>query len=198
MLKITAIAIMAFTFHLSARAQFLVEGDDLRSSGSISSKSYSKSAELMEELRMGIGIMAAGPMGFMGVQWQLNVFQDFGLTLGYGGARGFQAFNLDFKNYLGSGSFSPFVGGGYSRWTGKDSPVNRTSPQFLATDFLSARERQTGSFAENLIYPSFGLQWYNLSGDWTGLSVIAEIIYLIDTEDFIAKPTAGIATMMYF
>jgi hypothetical protein len=63
---------------------------------------------------------------------------------------------------------------------------------------LSESEKLSGNFAENIIYPSFGLQFFQLSGELKGFSVIAQIIYAIDMGDLIAKPYGGLATMYYF
>jgi hypothetical protein len=150
--------------------------------------------------RMGLSATVAGATGLIGTNMHLNFTRDFTFSLGIGMSHGFQSFNMHIKQSLGGETVMPYFVAGYSRWytNGPEGTVDRTSPPMMGKKFLSARERQTGEFAENIIYPGLGLEYVTLSGDWQGMGFFAEALFLLDIDDFVAGGTAGVGTIYYF
>lgn len=161
---------------------------------------FNSGAELKGLKKIGVGTTAAGAMGLLGLNLFINFSPDFTLSLGYGFSRGFNSANINFRYAMGGDQLIPYFTGGYSRWfsTQDDEPVGKTSPSFFKNRFLNSKERATGQFGENLLYPGIGLEFLNKGGEWSGLSFFAEVIYLLDIDDFEAAPTAGIGTVLYF
>lgn len=160
---------------------------------------FESALDLHRERKMGIGFMAAGATGVAGINMQMNFALDTGFEIGYGTGRDFNAFHFSIKQLLGTGFFAPYYGLGYARWSGRGQPIgSRSNPGILSEKFLSGEERQSGEFAENLIYPSLGFQVYKMSGDWAGSSIFAELVYLVDLDDFSGGPTGGLGYTYFF
>jgi hypothetical protein len=151
--------------------------------------------------RVGIGLTGAGPLGVAGANLELNFTPRWGVGAGFGGGGLYQAYTFQVKKVLAGEWLLPYMSFGYARWyTARhpEGPIVDTNPEFLADRFLSDRQKSEGEFAVNLIYPSFGLQYMQLSGDYAGLSVFAEIVVLLEVEDFQAVPTGTVGMFYYF
>lgn len=160
---------------------------------------FESSLELHRQKKMGIGIQSGGITGLASIMLQMNFALDVGVNLGYGFGRGFNTFSTGFRQLLATGSVAPYWGVSYARVMGRgDNFEDGSSPKVLSEKFLSGKERRSGIFTENIIYPSLGLQIYKMSGDWAGAAVFAEINYLIDMEDFVAGAAGTLGFVQYF
>ncbi|MCB0351335.1 MAG: hypothetical protein KDD38_09145 [Bdellovibrionales bacterium] len=183
----------------SSLAQILVD-EGWGSSSRQSLNSFSGSEALKAVKKIGIQTTLAGATGLAGLNLDINFTQDFAFSMGVGISRGFQAFNAHIKRSLGSGNVAPYFVGGYSRWysVGAEERVERTSPPLLANKFLTAKERATGIFAKDIIYPGLGLQYLITDGEMQGLGFFAEVMMLVDVNDLLAGGTGGIGSIYYF
>lgn len=150
--------------------------------------------------KMGIGTTLAGATGLFGLNLEINFTSDLAFSMGAGVSRGFQSFNMNIKKTLGGDSWLPYFVGGYSRWfsSEQEGGVEQTAPSVLAKKFLSAREKQSGRFSENILYPGLGLQYLNRSGEWLGLAFFIEVLFLVDIDDLATGATGGIGSVYYF
>ena len=94
----------------------------------------------------------------------------------------------------------PYFSFGYARWAsvGKSSRIDKTTPSILGEKLLNEEEKNAGVFQKNLLYPSLGLQFIQLNGDWAGSSIYAEITVLLDIGNFVAAPTGSFGLLYYF
>lgn len=151
--------------------------------------------------KIGLGVEAAGSLGLVGAKTEINLTRIASFGGGFGLGPGYQSFNVFFKRAIGGDAFVPYIGGGFSRWYSvgdKNENISDTNPGLLANKFLSDEEKRTGSFSETLIYPSLGVQYYQLSGDWVGASLYAEILFLMNLDGFASAATGGLGFMYYF
>ncbi len=176
----------------------LINSDRDLQSASRMKRNFDDILQLHHARKMGVGFGLAGQNGLAGVTMQMNFALDVGFYLGFGAGRGYESFNLGMKQLLSSSALTPYFGFGYARWNGRGHELDSSSPAILKDKFLSHREIATGEFTENLIYPSFGLQLYQTSGDWTGSSVYAEVLYLVDIDGFAGGATGGLGFMYFF
>ena len=186
-------------------AQILIDESNQRGSWLGSSvkadlQSFTSVEAMRDRKKMAISTTVSGATGLLGLNLNLNFSKEFTTSFGVGLSRGFQSFNAHIKYSLGGTSIMPYLVGGYSRWYTNDpeGEIKRTSPPVLAKKFLSGKERATGDFDESLIYPGIGLEYVNLSGDWQGLGLFAELLMLIDIDDFVTGPTIGVGSIYYF
>jgi hypothetical protein len=162
--------------------------------------SPSNGAQLRNKKKMGVGFNAVGNYGLLGVSLDMNFTAYSSATIGFGMGENYQTFVFHFKKYLMGRHFQPYIGFGYNRWytTGEKNEVfNKTNPEFLAKKFLSESEKQ-GKFDEHFLFPSAGIQFLQLKGDWAGSSIYAELLFLIDIDDFVTAPTAGLGFVRFF
>ena len=130
----------------------------------------------------------------------MNFSPRVGFVAGYGGGKGFQSYAFELKQYIGGDSFLPYIGAGYAHWWGreKEEGLDTSKPQFLTDKFLNDAEKSTGKFTIDMIYPSLGVQYLSLDGEWAGFSMFAEVVMMIDIAEFNSSPTAAVGMMYYF
>lgn len=150
--------------------------------------------------RMAIGAIGGGNLGLGGAKIELNFTPRVGFMAGYGGGKGFQSYSFELKHYVGGDSFLPYAGVGYAHWFGREREGGfpDSKPSFLVEKFLSDIEKATGEFAVNFVTPSLGIQYVKLEGDYAGLSIIAEVVMMVDVAEFNSAPTAALGVMYYF
>jgi hypothetical protein len=185
----------------SLRAAILIEDGKPKRTSIESSRIAPDGLSMRKIRRAGIGASAAGPLGALGVNLELNFTDRWGMGAGFGGSTNYQAYTFQVKHVLAGEWLLPYLSFGYSRWytTGKSrGSIRETSPIFLGERFLSDREKMLGEFSTHLIYPSFGLQYVQLSGSWAGFSIFTELVMLIEVEDLEAVPTGTLGMLYYF
>lgn len=165
----------------------------------ISMPSMESGDQLRKKRKLGLGLTAGGPLGFAGANLEFNIFPDLSILGGFGLAPEYRSFNFQWKMMMSSGTVAPYFAAGYARWftTGSRSSLTSTTPNFLYERFLTNAEKERGEFGKNILFPSLGLQYIQLRGDWTGLSVFAEIVLLLNIDNFAMVPT-GTLGMTYY
>lgn len=156
---------------------------------------------MRKERRMAIGTAVGGALGFLGAELELNLNSRTGILGGYGGGPGYQAYTIQLKQYLAGDSFLPFLGAGYSRWfnsKGSEDGFKESRPAFLVEKFLKESEKETGLFNVDLVYTTIGAQFVNLTGEWAGFSIFAEVMLMVDIEGLTAAPNGAVGMMYYF
>jgi len=165
------------------------------------SPSSSDGISLRKERRVAVGFSAAGPLGVLGGNLELNFNPRWGVMAGYGTGFSYQTWTLQVKRVLAGEFLLPYLAGGLSRWyttTPGKGPVSKDLQPGYLERFLSDTEKQSGEFTQLLVYPAFGLQYIQLNGDYAGLSVFAEVCMLLGLDDFEAAPTATVGMLYYF
>ena len=164
-------------------------------------KTASTSTKMRELRRVGVGLGVSGLYGTTGLGLDLNFTSTNTIQTAFGIGDRYQTFHVQYKRYIGGESFSPYVGAGYARWYsagGESSAYNSSTPKFLSEKFLTAEERLSGEFQVNMLFPSVGVQFLKLNGDWAGMGLFAELVMLIDIEGLVSAPTGGLGLYYYF
>ncbi|MEQ1875006.1 MAG: hypothetical protein ABL958_00075 [Bdellovibrionia bacterium] len=187
---------------IHGRAAILIEdGKATQTTKQKTYRTHSDGLSMRKVRRAGIGASANGPLGFMGANLELNFTDRWGFGGGFGGSSNYQAFTFQIKHVLAGEWLLPYLSLGYSKWYTAGSPkgpIRETTPAFLAQRFMSDREKDTGDFAVHFLYPSFGLQYVQLTGPWAGFSVFADMVLLVEIEDFESVATGTLGMMYYF
>ncbi|MCB0356162.1 MAG: hypothetical protein KDD40_04100, partial [Bdellovibrionales bacterium] len=188
-MKKTLTLISIYMYALSAMAQAVLVEERGKAIGSNSTSSKVEainSADFKYKRKVAVGISAAGAQGLAGLTIELNFSPETSFSTSFGLADRYQSFGMAVKHSISGKYFSPYIAGGFARWytVTDEGPIESSSPGFLAERFLSAQERQEGKFAETLIYPALGIQYLQLDGDWAGSSLYAEVLMLVDIDDF--------------
>lgn len=188
------------TFSFLAESAILIE-DTGRSSQRSRIKIAEDGLDFRHQRRFGVGVSTGGALGLVGANLEINFTKETSFMGGFGMGDQYQTFAIQFKQAIGGRWFVPYFGGGFARWYtagDKNGEISETSPGFLANRFLNDEEKKTGEFAENLVYPMAGVQYFQLNGDWAGASLYGQIIMLFDLDDFVSMPTGEFGLFYYF
>ena len=156
--------------------------------------------DLRHSRKMGVGLSAAGALGMAGANLEINFTPELSFLGGFGLGTGYQSYHFQVKKVMGGQSILPYLSAGFARWYSTGTPRTRKSiiPGFFSEKFLSDTEIETGKFGENMVYPSLGLQFVQLDGEWKGFSLYAEILILVDIDDMVSQTTGGLGLLYYF
>ena len=157
--------------------------------------------ELRKERRVAIGVSVAGPLAIFGGNLELNFSPHWAIMGGYGTGFTYQTWTFQIKHVLAGEWLLPYLSGGISRWyttTAETKPVGKDTQPVYLERYLTDTEKQTGQFSQILIHPAFGLQFMQLTGDYAGLSLFAELVLLLGIDDLEAQPTATVGMLYYF
>ena len=184
--------------HISS-AMIFVENKSGRYTTRANIPNFDRAQRMKAMRKIGTGVSVAGVHGLLGLNLELNLRPEISVLGGVGLSKGFHSFNGQIKRSFVGNDITPYVALGYAQWVSKDKgKVNDTVPSFLNDKFLDTDERLSGKFSESLMYGSLGLQFYQLTGDWVGLSLYAEAILIMDIDDVEFAPTFSVGSTYYF
>jgi hypothetical protein len=206
MTKLFFLTVYFWSFHCFSQAVLVEEnGQKLystvtRSTEYLPKETYSDTFDFKTKNRVGVGFGFSGIHGLMGLQLELNFFPELAVVGNYGFSDGFQSFGFNVKRTFTGKYFSAYVSGGFTRWFSEssDGPIGETQPSYLATRFLNNQQISQGLFYETLIYPSIGLQYIQLDGEWARSSIYAEVTLLVDPDEFQSAATGSLGYLFYF
>jgi hypothetical protein len=160
----------------------------------------SRGLNFKRERKIGVGLSTAGALGFLGANLEINFTPEDSFMGGFGMGDSYQSYALQYKHSIGGSWFVPYVGGGYARWftVTENGRIDNSSPGFLADKFLSKRELRSGQFDEHIVYPMAGVQYFQLKGSWSGFSLYAQVMMLLDIDDRVSAPTGEFGAFFYF
>ena len=161
---------------------------------------FASAVELRSKRRVGAGMVAAGKVGLIGAQVELNYSPLNAAVVSFGGGPRYNSLAFDYKRHFSGRTLSPYVSFGYARWssTSKDREIRTTTPGFLGNRFLSEEEKASGVFAVDFFTPTLGVQYTQLFGKAVGSSVYAEIVMFLSTKNFEQTPTGALGYLYYF
>ncbi len=163
-------------------------------------KEATNTLNFRSQRKVGVGLAAAGAQGLLGTLIELNFSSETSFMTNFGLGKDYRSFGFSLKRIVGGEWFAPYILGGFSRWysVGDHGSINTSTPSFLADNFLSAKQKRTGHFTETILYPGIGLQYHQLNGEYAGASLFAEVLFLVDIDDFATAPTGSLGFMYYF
>jgi hypothetical protein len=202
--RLLVCALIFLPWQIWASPAVLIEEGESRvsASGDLHDQSYYSSAiNLRDQRRVGIGFQGAGSLGVIGAFVELNFSAEDSAVVGFGGGPRYRTLNFAWKSLLLPGQIAPYVSVGYSRWynnTAQGGPLIESNPGILSASFLSDEEKSTGHFGKDFLFPALGVQFYQLSGAYAGISVFAEIQLMTSLETFKMAPTGALGSIYYF
>jgi hypothetical protein len=198
-----AILLLCCLFGLSPAfaAKILIHDGQRREVSDGSSFTSADGISLRRERKVAVGVSVAGPLAVLGGNLELNFDPQWGIMGGFGTGFSYQTWTFQVKRVLAGEYLLPYLAGGIARWYTTTPSNGRISdnvqPSYLQR-FLSDSEKESGQFSKILLYPAFGLQYMQLSGDYAGLSVYAEVCLLLNVGDMESAPTGTLGMLYYF
>lgn len=170
--------------------------EDLKSS--TSTTSYSNNLKLRENRKMGVGAGVGGALGLAGINFELNIEDADGALAGFGGGDGFNSFQLAWKHAFMGDYLAPYVTAGYSRWYNSSNGENFEGTSGILGRVLTNKEKVEGIFAKDFLNAAFGLQYNQLSGPLSGMSVYGELTAMYEVHQGMLLPNGSVGALYYF
>ena len=150
--------------------------------------------DLRMEKRFGFGFSAAGPLSLLGMEFDINLTEEFSIGGGMGTGLDYNTIMVKGRYFLLGKTVSPYIGAGFARWWSNGTNEDSLSPSMLLEKFLPADVDLTDGFNLFLAYPVLGVQFMHPMG----LSVFAEIQYFFKIFSLANGAYAGLGMHWYF
>lgn len=160
--------------------------------------SYPNNLKLREKRKMGIGAGVGGTLGHAGLNFELNIEDADGVVAGFGGGKDFGSFQLAWKHVFAGQFLSPYLTAGYSRWYNSSNGKNFEGTSGVLNRVLTDSEKATGIFAKDFMNASVGLQYNQLSGPMSGISVYGELNAMYEVSETMFLPNGSVGAFYYF
>jgi hypothetical protein len=137
----------------------------------------------------------------MGVMAELNFTPEDSVITAFGGGPRYNSFTLGWKHVWTAGSVSPYTGVSFSHWyssSRREDYFGNSNPSFLSSKILTEDEKRNGQFGRSMMIPMAGLQFYQLSGMASGVSVFAQVDFITSVEDLKPNITGSIGSLYFF
>ncbi|ASD62176.1 hypothetical protein [Bdellovibrio bacteriovorus] len=159
---------------------------------------YSSTLSMRQQLKVGAGMSVGGALGTMGFNLELNVEDADGAIAGFGTGHGYNSFQLAWKHAFEGDYLAPYFTAGYSRWYNSSGSTSAANHSGILDRVLTTEEKKTGRFGTDFVNASFGLQYNQLSGDFRGVSVYAELMAMTEIKRGMLVPTGTVGALYYF
>jgi hypothetical protein len=150
--------------------------------------------DLKMRKRFGVGVSAAGPLSMLGIEFDVNLSEEFSLSGGIGTGLDYNTTMLKGRYFLLGEWVSPYLALGVARWWTRGTKGTDVTPSVLANRFLEPGQDPRRGFDIVMLTPAMGVQFLHPMG----LAVFAEIYYLFKLVDFSNGTYAGMGLHWYF
>jgi hypothetical protein len=159
---------------------------------------FANPSERLEQIKMarrfGVGVSAGGALAVFGVEADVNITENFSVSVGLGSGIDYSTAMAKARWYLLGEWVSPYVGVGVSRWWTDGTAERNIGPSVLVNRFLSGVTDYSNGFNVWILSPSIGVQFMHPKG----FAVSAELQYLFRLFDFSNGTYAGMGIHWYF
>lgn len=188
---------LGFFLALGAQAGQLPTGSPRPAKEHAKASASTASVPRMEEVKMrkrfGVGFSAAGPLSMMGLEFDVNVAEDFSFSGGLGTGLHYNTMMLKGRYFLLGEWVSPYLTFGIARWWSNGTKARDIGPSVLTNKFLNGADPRRG-FDIAMLTPGLGVQFMHPMG----FEVFAEIYYLFRLVNFANGTYAGMGMHWYF
>lgn len=161
------------------------------------SNQYMTNFELHKERKLGAGLGVLGIFGYMGGVADINFDQENTAQVSFGKGHGYNTFFAGWKKSFEGQFFTPYFTLGYSRFYNSLAQDLRGN-SYIIDQILSKEELRQGPFGIDFLNSHFGMQYNQLSGEYTGSSFYLEFNFLLSPKKGLIIPTASLGSIYYF
>ena len=143
----------------------------------------------------GVGSMAGGPMGVIGIIADFNWYSIVNGGIGLGSGIHYDSYLANAKYLILDRSFTPYVGGGFAYWKSTDTGLNIAQNSEIAVDVGMVKNNGSELKSGVLLLPlAFGIHYMSD----VGLAIFAEANYLLSLSNLSGAPYGGLGLQWYF
>lgn len=160
------------------------------------STTFVSNLKMREQRKVGLGMAVGGTLGVAGALLEFNFEDADGAVAGFGTGPGYNSIALAWKHTFEGDYLSPYTTAGYSRWYNSSGHFDGSSS--ILDRVLTDSEKKSGQFGTDFLTGSIGLQYNQLSGDFSGLGVYAELVALVEVKRSQFLPAGAVGALYYF
>lgn len=151
----------------------LYENDSATSTSVDVLPQYASNVDLRQEKKIGFGSQIGGNLGAFGLSLEVNVDRQNSAVAGVGMGSGYGTFQILWKRNWEGKYFTPYMSAGWSRWYNSDES-DEYKKSLILSRALTAEQKSTGRFSVDFLVAAAGMQYQQLSGEFTGWSFFME------------------------
>lgn len=159
---------------------------------------FASTFSLREKRKVGAGMSIGGALGFVGFNMELNFEESQGVLAGFGTGPGFNSIQISWKQAFDGDFLAPYTTAGYSRWYNSHGSSDDYRKSGVLDRVLTAEEKRTGQFGADFVHAALGLQYNQLTGEFSGVSLFGEIMALLEAKRAVLLPTGTVGALYYF
>ena len=159
---------------------------------------FASTFSLREKRKVGAGMSIGGALGFVGFNMELNFEESQGVLAGFGTGPGFNSIQISWKQAFDGDFLAPYTTAGYSRWYNSHGSSDDYRKSGVLDRVLTAEEKRTGQFGADFVHAALGLQYNQLTGEFSGISLFGEIMALLEVKRAVLLPTGTVGALYYF
>lgn len=159
---------------------------------------FASTFSLREKRKVGAGMSIGGALGFVGFNMELNFEESQGVLAGFGTGPGFNSIQISWKQAFDGDFLAPYTTAGYSRWYNSHGSSDDYRKSGVLDRVLTAEEKRTGQFGADFVHAALGLQYNQLTGEFSGISLFGEIMALLEVKRAVLIPTGTVGALYYF
>lgn len=159
---------------------------------------FASTFNLREKRKVGAGVSVGGALGFVGFNMELNFEESQGVLAGFGTGPGFNSIQISWKQAFDGDFLAPYTSVGYSRWYNSHGNSDDYKKSGILDRVLTEEEKRTGQFGSDFVHAALGLQYNQLSGELSGVSLFGEIMAMLEVKRAVLLPTGTVGALYYF
>lgn len=160
---------------------------------------YNNNLDMKSMKKIGAGLAAAGMMGTIGLNIEVNLEPEDTVFFGLGTGKGFNTFNFGYKKNYEGYYMSPYTKVGLTRWSSaSNAGAGASSGSDVLRQVLSDNEIRENNFYVNFLAGGAGLEYNQLEGNLSGVNLFGELLVLADISDLKLVPTGSIGITYFY
>ncbi|WP_413559111.1 hypothetical protein [Bdellovibrio sp. HCB209] len=167
-------------------------------SSGTSAMSYPSTLGMRSERKVGAGMSVGGQLGLVGITGEFNFEDENGVIAGFGTGPGYNSIQLAWKHAFEGDYIAPYYTAGYSRWYNSMGSSGAWKDSGILDRVLTDDEKRTGRFGTDFLNASFGIQYNQLSGDFSGVSAFVEVVAMYEVKRSQLIPSGTVGALYYF
>ncbi len=159
---------------------------------------YGSNLEMKAYKKFGIGLVAGGATGLLGLNGEINLDSSEAVVVGLGTGPSYNSFNLGWKhNFIGN-YLSPYTKVGYSKWFNSAGSSSSAADSDILKRVLSADEIKNNRFSADFIVASAGLEYNQLEGELSGVNFFGELVMMAELQKSMLIPAGAVGIIYYY
>src|SRR3989338_7899300 len=149
-----------------------------------------------DDYRFGVGSVVGGPFGVIGLVADMNWYSTINAEIGVGTGIYYDSYVLQGRYLILDHPFTPYVGTGLAYWNSNQSNGSKTAQNSASAVKLGLVRQDGSNLKGGIVILPLSLGIHYLSD--LGLSLFAEVDFLVSTVNANGTPSGALGFQWYF